>query len=226
MKKMGKSKQGMVILAIMVVLLAAACGNNGQPAASSGQTGDGSAPEPSFYATSVFLGDSITEGLSYHDVLDVENVLAGAGKTAHIALETGDVDELVSRMPEHVYIQLGSDDILWPTDDPVAYSLSHYAQLIEEIHKQLPDASITLLSVTPVTAEAEEAEPRYGNIAEYNERLKALAAEKQVEFIDLSPLVADHADLYDTDGIHFQAEFYPLLLGYLQESSNLPQRVK
>ncbi len=218
---------GMMVIAI-VVLLAAACGNNGQPAVSSGQPGDGSTPEPisraSLYETSVFLGDSITEGLSYHEVLEEKNVLAGAGKTAQFALE--DMGELVSRIPEHIYIQLGSDDILWPTDNPLEYSLSHYATLIEKIQAELPDATITLLSVTPVTAEAEQTEPRYRNIAEYNEGLKELAAEKQVGYVDLSPLVAGHPDLYDTDGIHFQAKFYPLLLDYLKDASDRQQSVK
>ncbi|WP_010275516.1 GDSL-type esterase/lipase family protein [Paenibacillus senegalensis] len=225
MRKNKRGKKGMLIIAMMVLLLAAACSNNGQPDNSFEQPYDGAGQEPVSYAElynkSVFLGDSITEGLSYHDVLKEENVVAGAGKTAQFALETGNVDELAARKPEHIYIQLGSTDILWPTDDPLAYSLSYYEQLIEEIQKQLPDVKITLLSVTPVTAEAEEAEPRYGTIAEYNEGLNALAAEKQVGYIDLTPLAAEHPELYDTDGIHFQAQFYPLLLDYVKDKSNV-----
>lgn len=227
---MGKNKWVRILLAIMVVLLATACSNNGQPAASSGQPDNGSALEPISYAKlyqrSVFLGDSITEGLSYHDVLEEENVIAGAGKTAQIALETGNVDEIVSQKPEHVYIQLGSDDILWPTDNPQEYSLSHYAQLIDKIKAELPKTKITLLSVTPVTAEVEKLEPRYRNIADYNEGLKELAAEKQVGYIDLSPLVAEHADQYDTDGIHFQESYYPLLLDYLKATLDVQQSAK
>lgn len=227
---MGKNKLGMMLLGIMVVLLATACSNNGQPAASSGQPDNGSAPEPISYAklyqTSVFLGDSITDGLSYHDVLEEENVIAGAGKTAQFALETGNVDEIVSRKPEHVYIQLGSDDILWPTSNPQEYSLSYYAQLIDKIQTDLSDAAVTLLSVTPVTAEVEKLEPRYRNIPDYNEGLKDLAAEKQVGYVDLSPLVAEHSDLYDTDGIHFQEAYYPLLLDYLKDTLDVQQNAK
>jgi lysophospholipase L1-like esterase len=166
------------------------------------------------YQTSVFLGDSITEGLSFHDVLREENVLAGAGKTAEFAQK--DIDELIKRQPEHVFIQLGSDDILWPTDDPQQYSLTHYAQLIRTIKSKLRKVKITLLTVTPVTAKAEKAEPRYQNIGRYNEGLKAMANQEQVEYVDLTSLVSEHSDLYDTDGIHFQAAFYPILLGYLK----------
>lgn len=213
-----------ILLAITVIISLAACGNSGQPSAF-GQSEDGSIPEPASYAalyqTSLFLGDSITEGLSYHDVLQEENVLAGAGKTAQFALE--DVDELVKRKPEHIFIQLGSDDILWPTDNPKDYSLSHYAQLIGRIKENLPEASITLLSVTPVTGEAEKAEPRYRNIGEYNEGLRELAAREQVRYVDLSPIIADRSDLYDADGIHFQAEFYPILLDFLKDELDHPR---
>ncbi|TKI55474.1 lysophospholipase [Brevibacillus antibioticus] len=209
-----------ITLIVMLALSVAACGSNGQPPTFeiTRQAVDISTPQQTSYAAqyqkSVFLGDSITEGLSYHDVLKQENVLAGAGKTAEFALQ--DVDELVKRKPEHIFIQLGSDDILWPTDNPKEYSLSYYSQLIDGIKVRLPEASITILSVTPVTAEAEKAEPRYRNIRDYNKGLKELASKVQVGYVDVSSIVADHPDMYDADGIHFQAEFYPILLDYVK----------
>ncbi|MDC0759377.1 GDSL-type esterase/lipase family protein [Brevibacillus sp. AG] len=218
--KVQKKMMGITLIA-MVALSVAACGTNGQPPASemTRQAVDISTPEQTSYAsqyqTSVFLGDSITEGLSYHDVLKDENVLAGAGKTAEFALQ--DIDELVKRKPDHIFIQLGSDDILWPTDNPKEYSLSYYGQLIDLIKVKLPEASITILSVTPVTAEAEKAEPRYRNIGDYNKGLKELASKVQVGFIDVSSIVSAHPDMYDADGIHFQAEFYPILLDYVKD---------
>lgn len=142
--------------------------------------------------------------------------MAGAGKTAEFALE--DIDELTKRSPKHIFIQLGSDDILWPTDDPKAYSLAHYAALIGLIKERLPQAKITLLSVTPVTAEREKEEPRYKNISDYNQGLKELADKEQVGFVDMSPIIADHSELYDGDGIHFQAEFYPFMLDALKDA--------
>ncbi|MGG4462472.1 GDSL-type esterase/lipase family protein [Brevibacillus porteri] len=227
--KVQKKMMGITLIA-MVALSVAACGTNGQPPASemTRQAVDISTPEQTSYAsqyqTSVFLGDSITEGLSYHDVLKDKNVLAGAGKTAEFALQ--DVDELVKRKPEHIFIQLGSDDILWPTDNPKEYSLSYYDQLIDLIKVKLPEASITILSVTPVTAEAEKAEPRYRNIGDYNKGLKELASKVQVGFIDVSSIVSAHPDMYDADGIHFQAEFYPILLDYVKDELGRQKNAK
>ncbi|MFE5318349.1 GDSL-type esterase/lipase family protein [Paenibacillus sp. NPDC056579] len=168
------------------------------------------------FQNSVFLGDSITEGLSFHDVLKAGNVLAGAGKTAEFALQ--DIDELIKRHPEHIFIQLGSDDILWPTDNPKEYSMKNYAKLIGTIKEKLPQAKITVLTVTPVTAEAEKQEPRYKNIKDYNQGLKELAKEKNIGFVELSPIFSNGSDdLYDSDGIHFKPKFYTRMLELLKD---------
>ncbi|MGG4107461.1 GDSL-type esterase/lipase family protein [Paenibacillus lautus] len=169
-----------------------------------------------FFQNSVFFGDSITEGLSFHDVLKEENVLAGAGKTAEFALQ--DMDELIKRDPERIFILLGSDDILWPADNPKAYSMNNYAKLIGTIKEKLPQAKVTLLSVTPVTAKAEELEPRYKNINDYNQGLKELAEKENIGYVDLSPIFSNGSnDLYDSDGIHFKPEFYTRMLDLLKD---------
>ncbi|MFB5760549.1 GDSL-type esterase/lipase family protein [Paenibacillus medicaginis] len=211
-----------------ITLALAACGKQTpdvtaqQPTPQAQQQGDTGTvtPEPTtnsyqqIFQDSVFFGDSITEGLSFHDVLDEKNVLAGAGKTAQFALD--DIDELTKRNPKQIFIQLGSDDILWPTDDPTAYSMNNYAKLIDAIKEKLPQARITLLTVTPVSEEALKKEPRYKNIGDYNQAVKELADKEQVEFTDLSPLFAKGKDFYDADGIHFKPEFYVQLLELLK----------
>jgi len=219
----------MTLLMGSIALALAACGSNTanpaenaqQPASQAQEQGGAAAPEPAansyqqIFQDSVFLGDSITEGLSFHDVLDEKNVLAGAGKTAQFALD--DIDELARRNSKQVFIQLGSDDILWPTDDPTTYSMNNYAKLIGLIKEKLPQARITLLTVTPVSEEALKKEPRYENIADYNKAVEELADKEQVEFTDLSPIFASGADLYDSDGIHFKPEFYVRMLELLKE---------
>lgn len=209
-----------------IVLALAACGNQAadqsavQPA-SQAQEREGAASGSTAkvyqqtFENRVFLGDSITEGLAFHDVLDEKNVLAGAGKTAEFALD--DIEELVKRNPKQVFIQLGSDDILWPTDDPLTYAMNNYAKLIGMIKDKLPGARITLLTVTPVTEEAIEKEPRYNTIPDFNLALKNLADHEQVGFVDLAPVFKDGADLYDSDGIHFRPEFYARMLDLLKE---------
>ncbi|MFS0726051.1 GDSL-type esterase/lipase family protein [Paenibacillus sp. 1P07SE] len=212
-----------LLLIVIIALSVAACNQQSAPGEAPPSKGAEPASEPStsyeeLYRDTVFLGDSITEGLTFHDILSEERVIAGAGKTAEFTLMEDDVDNLVAREPERVFIHLGSTDILWPTDDPQTHSLTHYGELIDRIRVPLPQTKIVLLSVAPVTADAEEAEPRYRNIDAYNEGLQKLAADKQIGFVDLTPLVTQYANLYDTDGIHFQAAFYPKLLEYLKDA--------
>ncbi|MGG6311090.1 GDSL-type esterase/lipase family protein [Paenibacillus macerans] len=218
---------GMGLTGIIALSLAACGGQSAKQEPGAGQPASADQRQETTFADttqdalaalfqdSVFLGDSITEGLSYHDVLDEQNVLAGAGKTAQFAME--DIDELARRNPEHIFIQLGSDDILWPTDNPQEYAIKHYTGLIEAIKNKLPQAGITVLSVTPATDEAQEKEPRYQNIPDFNEKLKEMAAKEEVAFADLTPVATDHPELYDTDGIHFKPEFYPLMLDALKD---------
>ncbi|NOJ72723.1 GDSL-type esterase/lipase family protein [Paenibacillus alvei] len=170
----------------------------------------------SLFKKSVFFGDSITEGFMFHDVLDIRNVFGEAGKTAFFAVEDNDVAKLVERNPEHLFIALGSDDILWPTDNPLQFAIQQYEKLLDQIKEKLPSTQITLLSVTPVTEKAIKEEPRYSNIAAYNQMLKELAGKKQVKYVDVSSIAEQNPALYEEDGIHFKAEFYPLLLDFLK----------
>jgi len=204
-----------------LMLALAACGHENvtqSPRQTVVQAQDGTADSSyqPLFQDSVFLGDSITEGLSFHDVLKEGNVLAGAGKTTEFALE--DIDELTRRNPKQIFIQLGSDDILWPTENPKAYSINNYTKLIAQIKEKLPQAKLTLLTVTPVTAEAEKQEPRYKHINDYNQGIKELAEKESIAFVDLAPIFSSGSDgLYDADGIHFKPAFYSKLLDLLKD---------
>ncbi|HBU82145.1 MAG TPA: lysophospholipase [Paenibacillus sp.] len=212
-----------------IALALAACGNgqNTQSKAPMAEVNETAPLEKSnntsyktIFQHSVFLGDSITEALSFYDILDEFNVMAGAGTTTELALEAGYVDKLAERNPQHAFIMLGSDDILLPpqiTDNPKEYSLKFYAKLVDSIKEKLPKATITVLPVTPVTPEAEKVEQRYKNINDYNQGLKELASKKKVGFVDLSSIFADSQDLYSSDGVHFKSEFYTRMLDLLKD---------
>ncbi|GED69577.1 lipase [Brevibacillus reuszeri] len=213
-----------------IALALSACGNeqagqNQQSTSSHIQANPAEAATAASYKTifqnSVFLGDSITEGLSYHDILEEANVMGDAGKITELALE--DIDDLTKRNPKHVFIMLGSDDLLLPpqiTDNPMQYSLKYYEKLIEGIKRKLPEASITVLSVTPVTAEVEQETPAYKHISEYNHWLKELAAKQKIAYADVSSIASDDQDVYTSDGIHFKPKFYTRMLDFLKDQVN------
>lgn len=167
------------------------------------------------FQNSVFIGDSITEGFAVNETLPKECVIAGAGATAGFSYD--DVNALVEKKPDNVFIMLGSCDLLMPVDDPEALFRNDLTKLIKKVKEELPDSKVYLQSITPVTKEALKEEPRYKKIEEYNQILKELADKLPVNYVDIGSLVQENPDLYAEDGIHFKKEFYPLWLEKLSK---------
>lgn len=168
------------------------------------------------FKNSVFIGDSITEGFSINEILPKECVMAGAGATAGFTYEK--IGDLVEKKPDHVFIMLGSDDMLWPKGDPKALFENDMTKLIKKIKEELPNTKIYLESITPVTQEALKDEPRYKSIDDYNALLQQLADKLSVNYVDISALAKKNTDLFAEDGIHFKKEFYQLWLKELSKS--------
>lgn len=168
------------------------------------------------FQDSVFVGDSLTEGISFNEYLPEEQVVAGAGATAGFSIE--DLDKVVEQEPDRVYILLGQCDMLWPQGDPKALFEENYAAYLDALTERLPDCKLYLQSIPHVSKEALETEPRYGQIDEYNQVIAELAEEYGAVYVDLNSVVDAHQDLYAEDGVHFQKEFYPLWLDLLAET--------
>lgn len=194
-----------LLIGMFLVGMAAACGT--KPAEK-----DGSAQ----FKNSVFMGDSITEGFAFNEILPKEQVIAGAGATAGFSYD--DIDALVERKPDNVFIMLGSVDILMPVDDPKELFRNDLTKLINKIKEELPGSKIYLQSITPVTEEALNQEPRYQGIEEYNGLLEELAGKLAVHYVDIGALAKESSALFAEDGIHFKKEFYQLWLKKLSES--------
>ncbi|WP_353097666.1 GDSL-type esterase/lipase family protein [Tissierella praeacuta] len=163
------------------------------------------------FENSVFIGDSITEGFSFNEILPKESVMAGAGATAGYIYEEY-MDDLAGKKPDNIFIMLGSDDMLMPVDDPKELFITDLTKLINKIKEDLPDSKIYIQSITPVTQEALAQEPRYEGIEEYNETLKELVTNLAVNYVEIGELVKENPGLYAEDGIHFKKEFYQLWL--------------
>jgi lysophospholipase L1-like esterase len=168
------------------------------------------------FKNSVFIGDSITEGFVFNEILPKDSVIGGAGTTAFLVYD--EIGGLAQKKPDHVFIMLGSDDMLWPKGDPKALFETSMTKLVEKIKEETPNTKIYLESITPVTQEALKEEPRYKNIDDYNALLQELANKLSVNYVDIGALARKHPDLYAEDGIHFKKEFYPLWLQELAKS--------
>ncbi|WP_179861949.1 GDSL-type esterase/lipase family protein [Bacillus wiedmannii] len=177
----------------------------------------------SIFKDSLIMGDSIMEGLTYHDFLDKQNVMAKTGGTLMFVPQEKDDEEAIKRKPKHIFMAYGNDDLQIPADlnqkpvnDPVQFAMDNYKKIIGKMKKEVPDTKLHVLAILPVTEKAEQETPLYKKIKEYNEALKKLAETESIDYIDLSSLVKEHTNVYDKDGVHFKKEFYPLMLDALK----------
>ena len=182
----------------------------------------------SYFADSCFIGNSMIEGMELYELVDGADYFAKIGLNVTDALtdstETGMVpviDELNGgRQYRRIFIMFGENELAWSNIDKFK---SDYSALIQKAKQYQPSAQIYLLSVTPVSAEA-EASGQNGttneNIIKMNEYIKEIAEQNSVAYVDLYSALADENGYLPstaaTDGIHFDEDYYAKMLVYIQ----------
>lgn len=182
-----------------------------------------------YFDNCVFVGDSITEGLSGYQFLQPENVLAGKGmnidkiETAAVTTTAGEVtilDALKTANFQTVYIMLGSNGIAWLSNEKM---IEEYSGFIDQIEAELPDAEIYILSIPPVSVEKEtttEGSIQNSAIDSYNSALLNMANTKEVHFVDINTALKGNdgklpSDRAGKDGMHFKKDTYQIMLDYI-----------
>lgn len=182
-----------------------------------------------YFDNCVFVGDSLTLGLSSYNIFSTDNVFASIGMnidkidTSTITTRFGDVtvlNALIKTNPQIIYIMLGSNGIFWMSNNSM---IEKYSQFIDDIKEKLPNAKIYALSIPPVTAEKEtilENPVLNSSIDSYNSELLTLANTKNINFVDLNTALKNNDGKLDTDkaerdGYHFKRATYDIMLDYL-----------
>lgn len=192
--------------------------------------GESAAVSDSYFDDAVFIGDSLTVGLGLYGVLPAENVYADTGLNLDTILTkqciqttsgTATVlDALKIKKPNKVYIMLGSNGIAWITPENLT---AKFAAFLAEVKKILPDATIYVESIFPVTAEKQAGDNRYNNdiIKQYNTLLFDLAETEKVYFLDchaafINESGALKSEYAEADGMHLKKTGYDALLEYFK----------
>jgi lysophospholipase L1-like esterase len=186
--------------------------NDPSPVASSGSYDNS-------FSDSIFIGDSITEGLSAYELIDESRIISEKGFT--IKKVKAELKWVVKAKPERIFIQLGLNDMLYGISSEKY--VSDYQDLIHAIQDNLPDTKIYLQSIFPVSAKVEIERPLLSNknIDEFNQALSKMCDGQGTCFVDVSSLVKDDNgrlnENYSPDGIHLKFKAYGLWLDYLKE---------
>lgn len=168
------------------------------------------------FASTVVMGDSITEGFYHYGILNASSVVSKIG------VELDELDEEIEKVkelnPQVIFLSYGLNDILATRGDTGSF-IDEYKTMIEKVQKELPDTKIFVNSIFPVKAEKAQEVPEYQKVDEYNTALRELCDKKQIAFVDNTALV--HDEDYEEDGIHFKADFYPVWAEHMAEVAGL-----
>ncbi|WP_097026299.1 GDSL-type esterase/lipase family protein [Clostridium peptidivorans] len=190
--------------------------SNNTNATTNNSTSSNKEVNKAFFNTSMFLGDSITEGMWYYGALDTAHVIAKKGLSVFHA--TNEVERLTASNPKDIYILLGNNDLVDKNLTPEKFT-NQYGVLIDSIKSKVPNTKIHVLSILPVTQAAEHKNPAFANsrINTFNAALQSLASEKGADYINARSIVDSNPSLHEQDGIHYKPSFYNLLLDYIRQ---------
>lgn len=155
----------------------------------------------------VLLGDSRATGFEVYEFLPDSRVLAANGET--ILAIPDRIEEVKQLNPSNIFLCYGINDVyggMWT--DGKTYA-SDYLDAVRSIREILPDSTIYISSIMPVTEPALSNSAKWAMIPEFNEEIRKMCEENGVHYVDNEEISAAHTDLWEGDGIHFNRAFYP-----------------
>lgn len=203
-------------------------------AASSGASSSSSLPASlkpgsyDYFQSAVFIGDSITSGISLYKIAGNAGVFAADGMSTNSVLKTTvtvggnklNVPDAVQQAhPAKVYILLGANDIGWMSQNTY---ITNYGKLLDALKEKVPNATIYVQSIFPVTA-AYETKTAVTNekIGAFNQALSTLSQQEGVRFVDAGQALRGSDGKLDPDdaasGYNIRKSAYTDWFDYLTE---------
>lgn len=155
----------------------------------------------------VFLGNSITQGGNWSELLGRERVVNRGIGGDNIPGMLNRLHQVYSLKPKICFVMAGINDLY--TDVPVEEVFVRYMRLIDSLrsYKIIPVVQSTL-HVNPKWKRAVE---KNAEVAKLNEMIERYAGDISVPYINLNALLSTNGvlqDQYTTDGIHLTAPAY------------------
>lgn len=161
----------------------------------------------------VMLGNSITNGCEWHELLDNPNVINRGISGDIIPGVDRRLDQVLKGRPAKIFLLIGVNDVSHHVGaDSV---LTAYRALVQRIRRESPETKLYIQSCLPVNQDFRRfktLDNEEQTILQINARLPQLAREAGATYIDLFPLLADEQgklrrDLTN-DGLHLLGPAY------------------
>ncbi|WEK18056.1 MAG: GDSL-type esterase/lipase family protein [Candidatus Pedobacter colombiensis] len=172
----------------------------------------------------VFLGNSITERGEWQEILSnsrypiVNRGIGGDNSFGILAR----MDEILTAKPKAIFLMDGINDLFRKL--PYEVSIYNYKRIIRMIKAKSPKTRIYIESALPINEEMTTADYTKGRnvmVPVLNAKIKQLAEEEKITYINIVPLFQDDKGNLKKemtiDGVHLKASAYIDWVAYLKE---------
>lgn len=182
-----------------------------------------------YFDDAVFVGDSITEGIKLYSLMENATVIASKSVNLStiytakvIKAEGGNItimEALEKASPAKIYILIGANSLAADIDS----FIGGYGDIIDDIKAMHPQSLLYVQSILPITKALSQQRPEIANskIDECNARLRTLAGEKKVYYVDVAESFKGEDgylpnEASPKDGMHFGTTYYKKWFEYLK----------
>jgi lysophospholipase L1-like esterase len=184
------------------------------------------AKEPMSTGKILFLGNSITEGGPWAELLgDPTVVNRGIGGDFSYGI-LNRLDEIIQRKPSKLFLLIGVNDI--GNDIPDAVIANNVRKIVTRLKAESPNTEIYIQSILPVNPEYPRFPQHYDkqyHVLMTNQLLYKVALDTKVTFVNLFPLFLDDRQRLDAnltkDGLHLNRQGYDIWVKHLREMGYL-----
>lgn len=184
--------------------------------------------EDNWFGDAMFIGDSLTHGLSMFGGLSTPDYYYSTGvslfsiNSTEFETPSGNEcsvgDAFSNRKYGKVYIMFGINQVGSSKDK----FYTDYSGLVDSVKEYQPDAEIYLQSILPVSKSKDAASTSFTkkNVEAYNEIIARIAGEKGVRYVDINSALADEngylPEQATWDGVHLNSSYYEVWAEYLR----------
>lgn len=181
-----------------------------------------------YFDDAVFVGDSITSGISLYQIMENADVLADTGVNfdtiytkESVRQEDGTripiMEALGQKQYAKVYVMLGGNEVRGDSEE---FFIARYGAVLDDIKELQPNAIIYVQSMLPVT-QNNNYNLDNTKIDQFNQALMELCGEKQVYYLNVAECMKDENGMLPdeaspADGMHFGPDYYSKWFEYLK----------
>ncbi len=154
------------------------------------------------FSDTLFVGDSLMNGLETYRLLDNGNMITMVSASLY-HLE-GSYSKIVANNPKNLVLHYGIN-MMVNTDSQLEFFVTMYSDIVTRLKNDLPDTKIYISGIFNVS---ENVESRYPCVAKYNDALKTMCENTGAIYIDNSECLPGDGGYYGSDGIHVSKAFY------------------